>query len=76
MAAKNCFWSRVQKYAFFPKRSFFLTFSQYCQNGGLYLDGVFFHFKITLFSKNPLQATRNTKTKFFIALQRIYTKKK
>jgi hypothetical protein len=29
MAAKNCFWSRVHKYAFFSKRFFVLTLSQY-----------------------------------------------
>jgi hypothetical protein len=52
MAAKNCFWSGFQKYAFFTKRFFFLAFPQYygvfmeklfflIKNGGLYRDGVF-----------------------------------
>jgi hypothetical protein len=60
MAAKNCFWSRVHKYAFFSKRFFFLTFPQYCkvfmdfffiQNGGLYRDGVFVILKSPYFQK-------------------------
>jgi hypothetical protein len=36
----------------------------------------FCHFKITLFSKNPLQAMTHTKTKILMELQRIYTQKK
>jgi hypothetical protein len=36
----------------------------------------FCHFKITLFSKNPLQAMTNTKTKILMDLQSMYTLKK
>jgi hypothetical protein len=36
----------------------------------------FRHFKITIFSKNPLQAITNTKTKILMDLQKIYTQQK
>jgi hypothetical protein len=36
----------------------------------------FCHFKITLFSKNPLQAITNTKTKVLMDLLRIYNQQK
>jgi hypothetical protein len=60
MAAENCIWSRVQKYAFFLK--IFLKFSQYCgffqeklfyliQNGGWYRDGVLVILQSPFFQK-------------------------
>jgi hypothetical protein len=75
MAAKNCFWSRVHKYAFFSKRFFFLTFSQYwgvfmkklfllIQNGGLYRDGVFVILKSPYFQKILCNQRQIQKQKF------------
>jgi hypothetical protein len=85
MAAKNCFWSGVHKYAFFSKRFFLLTFPLsiaeffwffFNPKWRLALRWRFCHFKITLFSKNPLQAMTNTKTKILMDLQKIYILKK
>jgi hypothetical protein len=36
----------------------------------------FCHFKITLYSKNPLQATTSSKIKILMDSQRTYTQKK
>jgi hypothetical protein len=45
----------------------------------IFMEKLFFlrfcHFKFTLFSKNTLQSTTNTKTKILMDLQRIYTQK-
>jgi hypothetical protein len=40
------------------------------------IEMTFLSFKITLFSKNPLQAMTNTKSKILMDLQCIYTQKK
>jgi hypothetical protein len=71
MAANNCFWSRVHKHAFFSKRFFFLSIAEFLWKNFFLLNPKwrlvsrwrFSHFKITLFSKNPLQAITNSKTK-------------
>jgi hypothetical protein len=77
----------IPQICIFFKTLFFLTFFSITeflsqnfffsiQNGGLFSRWRFCHFKNTLFSKNPLHSTTNSKTKILMDLQRIYKLKK